>query len=63
MPDADLCFQIPGKPVGDFFNDPVLPERSMNKDPQCYNKEQQGEKEPKQYFFKSLQAQQIKWQK
>ncbi len=63
MPDADLCLQVPGKTFGHLPGDPVLPERGLNENPQCYDEEQQGEKKPEQYFFESLQGQLFNMQK
>jgi hypothetical protein len=60
---TDLCFQVFGKTIGYLPGDPVLPEGSLNKNPHCYDKEQQGEKKPEQYFFESLQGQPFNMQK
>ena len=60
MPDTDFCLEVTGKSFGYLSADPVLSEGGLNENIHCRDKEEQGKKEPLQYFFKSLQAQQFK---
>ena len=62
MLDTDLCLQVAGKPVGYLAGDPVLAVRGLYKYINAYNEEEQGQKEPLQYFFKSPQRQLFKVQ-
>ena len=63
MLNADFSLQVAGQTLGDLPGYPVLPGRSFNEDPNGYQDEEQGQKKPDQYFFKSLQIQLIKYVK
>jgi len=56
----DSCLKIPGKTACYLPGDPILAERGLYKDPRCYDKEQQGQEEPQQYFLEFPQVQQFK---
>lgn len=60
MLDGDLCLQVAGKFFGDLAGDPILSERSLNKNIKPHYQEKQGQEEPLQYFFKSPQVQLFK---
>lgn len=63
MLDGDFCLQVTGQPFGNLPGHPVLPKRALNKKIQPHNEEEQRQKKPLQYFFKSPQVQLIKVQK
>ena len=63
MVDRNLRLEITGKPFGHLAGNPVLSKRGLNKNIYSYNKQEQGQEKPLQYFFKSPQSQLFKVQK
>jgi len=53
----DFCAEVFGKPARYLVADPVLPKRSLNKYPCRYDKKQQRQEGPQQYFFEFPQVQ------
>lgn len=57
MADTDLGLKLFGKTLCDLACDPVLAKWSIYENPYSYYQEQNGEKEPQQYFLECLQGQ------
>ena len=58
--NADPGLKIPGQSLGYLPADPVLSELRIDENIKGKDQEQQREKEPLQYFLKSLQLQRFK---
>jgi hypothetical protein len=60
MADGYFGLHITAQPFGYLSGYPVLAERSLNENIQRHNQEEQRQKKPLQYFFKSPQIQSFK---